>query len=92
MNINLDIDFKNTEAFIRKFESIANTIEERSSGLQTVKAELTAEYVVSQAMKISFFYDRSVSKPKVSTSYPITTSKFGFKLHLLLTETTSRDD
>ncbi|MBP5704250.1 MAG: cell surface protein SprA, partial [Paludibacteraceae bacterium] len=92
LNINLDIDFKNTEAFIRKFESITNTIEERSSGLQTVKAELTAEYVVSQAMKISFFYDRSVSKPRVSTSYPITTSKFGFKLHLLLTETTSRDD
>lgn len=92
LNLNLDIDFKNTEAFIRKFETIANTIEERSSGLQTVKAEFTAEYVVSQAMKVSFFYDRSVSKPKVSTSYPITTSKFGFKLHLLLTETTSRDD
>jgi len=92
LNLNLDIDFKNTEAFIRKFETIANTIEERSSGLQTMKAEFTAEYVVSQAMKISFFYDRSVSKPRVSTSYPITTSKFGFKLHLLLTESTSRDD
>lgn len=92
LNLNLDIDFKNTEAFIRKFETIANTIEERSSGLQTVKAEFTAEYVVSQSMKISFFYDRSVSKPRVSTSYPITASKFGFKLHLLLTETTSRDD
>lgn len=92
LNLNLDIDFKNTEAFIRKFETIANTIEERSSGLQTLKAEFTAEYVVSQAMKVSFFYDRSVSKPRVSTSYPITTSKFGFKLHLLLTETTSRDD
>lgn len=92
LNINLDIDFKNTEAFIRKFETIANTIQERSSGLQTVKAEFTAEYVVSQAMKVSFFYDRSVSKPRVSTSYPITTSKFGFKIHLLLTESTSRDD
>ncbi len=92
LNLNLDIDFKNTEAFIRKFETIANTIEERSSGLQTMKAEFTAEYVVSQSMKVSFFYDRSVSKPRVSTSYPITTSKFGFKLHLLLTETTSRDD
>lgn len=92
LNLNLDIDFKNTEAFIRKFETIANTIEERSSGLQSVKAEFTAEYVLSQAMKVSFFYDRSVSKPKVSTSYPITSSKFGFKIHILLTETTSRDD
>lgn len=92
LNLNLDIDFKNTEAFIRKFETISNTIEERSSGLQTMKAEFTAEYVVSQAMKISFFYDRSASKPRVSTSYPISTSKFGFKIHLLLTETTSRDD
>ncbi|MBQ0155147.1 MAG: cell surface protein SprA [Bacteroidales bacterium] len=92
LNLNLDIDFKNTEAFIRKFETINNTIEERSSGLQTMKAEFTAEYVVSQAMKVSFFYDRSASKPRVSTSYPITTSKFGIKIHLLLTETTSRDD
>ena len=57
-----------------------------------VKAEFTAEYVVSQAMKVSFFFDRSVSKPRVSTSYPISTTKFGFKLHLLLTESTSRDD
>ncbi|MCQ2188772.1 MAG: cell surface protein SprA [Paludibacteraceae bacterium] len=91
LNLNFDVDFKNTEAFIRKFETIYNTIEERSSGLQSVKIEFTAEYVVSQALKVSFYYDRSASKPKVSSSYPITSSKFGFKLHFMLTESASRD-
>lgn len=81
LNLGLDISFKNTDAFIRKIEE---NLSELNSGIKNFSLSFTAEYVVSNSFNIQFYFDRSASHPKISSSYPIINTDFGFKLKFQL--------
>lgn len=83
LNLRLDLSFKNTQALIRKLDD--ETATQATSGEKTVGAQFSAEYVFSSKMNFRLFYDRQVSTPMISSSYPTSNSNFGVSVKILLT-------
>ncbi|MDR3705918.1 MAG: cell surface protein SprA [Paludibacteraceae bacterium] len=83
LNLRLDLSKKNTKALIRKLDDDDET--QATSGESTFGLQFSAEYVFSSRMNFKLYYDRTITNPLVSTSYPTSSSDFGFSVKLLLT-------
>lgn len=83
LNLRLDVSYKLTDAYIRKIEDEYSQL---SSGINSFIIKFSADYVVSSRLNIRFYYDRTASTPKVSTSYPMVSSDFGIGIKLLLSK------
>jgi cell surface protein SprA len=83
LNLRLDLSYKNTDAYIRKIEDEYSQL---SNGITSFIIKFSADYVCSSRLNIRFYYDRTASTPKVSSSYPTVTSDFGIGLKLLLSK------
>ncbi|MCQ2234384.1 MAG: cell surface protein SprA [Paludibacteraceae bacterium] len=81
LNLRLDVSYKMTDAFVRKIDT---ELSERTSGINSFIIKFVADYVVSSRLNFRFYYDRTASTPKASTSYPMVTSDFGLGIRLLL--------
>ena len=83
LNLRFDLTYKNTDAYIRKIE---DNYSQLSNGITSFIIRFSADYVFSKRLNFRFYYDRTASTPKVSSSYPTVTSDFGFGLKLLLSK------
>jgi len=83
LNLRLDLSKKNTKALIRKLDDDDET--QATSGESTFGMQFSAEYVFSSRMNFKLYYDKTITNPLVSTSYPTSSSDFGFTVKLLLT-------
>lgn len=83
LNLRLDVSYKLTDAYIRKIEDEYSQL---SSGINTFLIKFSADYVVSSRLNFRFYYDRTASTPKVSTSYPMVSTDFGIGIKLLLSK------
>ena len=83
LNIRLDLSYKSTDAYIRK---IVDEYSQLSNGINSFIIKFSADYVLSSRINIRFYYDRTASTPKVSSSYPTVNSDFGIGVKLLLSK------
>lgn len=83
LNLRLDLSYKNTDAFVRK---IVDAYSQLSNGINSFIIKFSADYVFSSRLNIRFYYDRTASTPKVSSSCPTVNSDFGIGLKLLLSK------
>lgn len=83
LNLRLDLSYKSTDAYIRK---IVDNYSQLSSGINSFIIKFSADYVFSSRLNIRFYYDRTASTPKVSSSYPTVNCDFGIGLKLLLSK------
>ncbi|MBR6103514.1 MAG: cell surface protein SprA [Paludibacteraceae bacterium] len=83
LNLRLDVSYKLTDAYIRKIEDMYSQL---SSGINSFIIKFSADYVVSSRLNVRFYYDRTASTPKVSTSYPMVSSDFGIGVKILLSK------
>ena len=74
------LSYKNMHTLLRKIEQ---NYTQASSGNKTFAIKLQGDYVISKNMNMMIFYDRNASVPLVS-SYPVTSSAFGFSLRFTL--------
>lgn len=83
LNLRLDFSLRNQAAITR---DIANMVSAASSGNKALKLSFSADYTMSKLMTMSFYYDRQVNTPLLtSSSYPTTTQDFGFSMKFSLT-------
>jgi len=75
-----NVTYKNQHSLLRKIEQ---NYTQAQSGNQTFTIELLGDYVISKNMNMTIFYDREATVPLVS-SYPVTSSDFGFSLRFTL--------
>jgi cell surface protein SprA len=80
LNLTCNVTYKNQHTLLRKIEE---NYSQASSGNKTFVLELLGDYVVSKNMNFTIFYDRESTIPLVS-SYPVTSSDFGFSLKFTL--------
>ncbi len=78
----VDFSFKDIKTIIRKLDS---DDVQPTSGTKSFTIKLTADYVFSSKLNFRLFYDYQMSKPVISTSYPISTSNVGFSIKFMLT-------
>jgi len=81
MNLSGNLTYKNQHALLRKIE---DNYTQASSGNKSFVMELLADYVISKNMNMTLFYDLESTVPLVS-SYPVTSSDFGFSVRFSLT-------
>jgi len=83
LNLSADISVRDTYSIIRRIEEQLNQI---SAGQKIVTLKMTADYALSSRFNIQLFYDRNMSSPYISSSYPITNSSFGVSFRFSLTQ------
>jgi len=80
LSLNGNLTYKNQHALLRKIEE---NYTQASSGNKTFVMELLGDYTISRNLNMTVFYDLESTIPLVS-SYPVTSSDFGFSLRFSL--------
>lgn len=78
----IDFSFKDIKTIIRRIDS---DDVQPTTGTKALTIKLTADYVFSSKLNFRLFYDYQMSRPVISTSYPISTSNVGFSIKFMLT-------
>lgn len=83
LNLRADISVRDTYSIIRRIEEQLNQI---TAGQKIVTLKMTADYALSSRFNIQLFYDRNMSSPYISSSYPVTNSSFGVSFRFSLAQ------
>lgn len=83
LKLNLDISYKDIKSLLRK---INENITQASSGNKIISIRCTADYVFSSKINLQLFFDRQMTAPLISTSYPVSATNFGISFKFLLSK------
>lgn len=82
LKVNADISYKDVKSLLRKIEE---NLTQASSGNKVLSLKIMADYVFSSKVNIQLFYDRQVSTPLISSSFPVSSSNMGVSFKFMLT-------
>ena len=82
LKMNLDFSYKDIKTLLRK---VNENITQASSGNKVVSIRFTADYVFSSKVNLQLFFDRQMTAPLVSSSYPVSSTNFGLSFKFMLT-------
>ena len=80
--MNLDFSYKDIKSLLRK---VSEDITQASSGNKVMSLRFTADYVFSSKVNLQLFFDRQMTAPLVSSSYPVSSTNFGLSFKFMLT-------
>ncbi len=83
LNLRVDFSMKDNIAIFRRIEDGVNQL---TSGRKINTLKITADYVLSDRFNMQVFYDRAVTSPYISSSYPTSNSNFGVSFRFSLTQ------
>ncbi|MFV0392023.1 MAG: cell surface protein SprA [Paludibacteraceae bacterium] len=83
LKLNLDFSYKDIKSLLRKINE-TDHITQASSGNKVVTLRFTADYVFSSKVNLQMFFDRQMTAPLVSSSYPVSSTNFGISFKFLL--------
>ena len=81
LDLKLDFNIMNNKTIIRK---VIEDVEQITMGQQVFKIKFSADYVVNQRLNIKAFYDRVITNPFISTTFPSSITNVGFSLRFTL--------
>ncbi len=82
LKLNLDISYKDIKSLLRK---VNEDITQASSGNKVMSVRFTADYVFSSKVNLQMFFDRQMTAPLVSSSYPVSSTNLGVSFKFMLT-------
>ena len=81
LDLKLDFNLINNKTVIRK---VIEDLEQITMGQQVIKIKFSADYVINQRLNIKAFYDRAITNPFISTTFPSSITNIGFSLRFTL--------
>ena len=81
LDLKLDFNLMSNKTVIRK---VIEDVEQITMGQQLIKIKFSADYVVNQRLNIKVFYDRAITNPFISTTFPSSITNLGFSLRFTL--------
>jgi len=81
LDLKLDFSLMNNKTVIRK---VIEDVEQITMGQQLIKIKFSADYVINQRLNIKAFYDRVITNPFISTTFPSSITNVGFSLRFTL--------
>ena len=81
LDLKLDFNVMNNKTIIRK---VIEDVEQITMGQQLIKIKFSADYVINQRLNIKAFYDRAITNPFISTTFPSSITNIGFSLRFTL--------
>ena len=82
LKLNADLSYKDIKALLRKIDE---NLTQASSGSKMLTLKIMADYVFSSKVNIQAFYDRQISTPLISSSFPVSATNFGVSFKFMLT-------
>ena len=70
-----DVRFLDSKTIQRRFQGINTTV----SGNYQVSVKPTVQYTINQRANVTVYFDRNINRPAVSTSFPRSDTRFGFR-------------
>ena len=81
LDLKIDFNIMNNKTVIRK---IIEDVEQITMGQQVIKLNFSADYVVNQRLNLKVFYDKVITNPFISTTFPGAITNAGFSLRFTL--------
>ena len=69
---------------IEEIRKIIEDVEQITMGQQVIKLNFSADYVVNQRLNLRVFYDKVITNPFISTTFPGAITNVGFSLRFTL--------
>ncbi|MPN13952.1 hypothetical protein SDC9_161278 [bioreactor metagenome] len=82
LKINADLSYKDIKSLLRKIDQ---NLTQASSGNKLLTLKIMADYVFSSKVNIQMFFDRQVSTPLISSTFPVSSTNFGVSFKFMLT-------
>ncbi|MDR3651581.1 MAG: cell surface protein SprA [Paludibacter sp.] len=82
LKLSADLSYKDIKTLLRNVEE---NITQASSGNKLLTLKVIADYVFSAKVNIQLFYDRQMSTPLISSSFPVSSTNFGVSFKFMLT-------
>jgi len=82
LKLSADFSYKDIKTLLRKIDE---NITQASSGNKLLTLKVIADYVFSSKVNIQLFYNKQMSTPLISSSYPVSSSDFGVSFKFMLT-------
>ncbi len=83
LDFKVDLSFRNNITIVRKLEERTN---QPSAGTDMITIKTSIDYIVNERFNIRLFYDRLITTPIVSTSYPTSTTNAGISVRFTLSQ------
>ena len=83
LDLKLDFSLRSNQVVIRKIEE---NQEEITGGNSVIKLKFTADYVVSSQFNLRLFYDKVMTNPYVSNTFPSAITNAGFSVRFTLAQ------
>lgn len=81
LSMRLDMSYRDNVTIQRSIDNLLNTV---TDGVAMFQLKPTISYQISDQLNLQMYFDRTVNIPKISTSYPRYSSRFGLQLRLTL--------
>ena len=81
LDLKMDVNIRNNKTVIRR---IVEDEEQITMGQQTISLKFSADYVINSRINLKMFYDKVITNPFISTSYPGAITNAGFSLRFTL--------
>jgi len=81
LDLKLDFNIRNNKTIIRK---VIEDVEQITMGQQIISIKFSVDYVVNQRLNIKAFYDKVITNPFISTTFPGAITNVGFSLRFTL--------
>ena len=81
LDLRADFSLRKNKTVIRK---IIENLEQITMGQQVIKINFSTDYVVNQRLNLKIFYDKVITNPFISTTFPGAITNAGFSLRFTL--------
>jgi len=82
LKLNADLSYKDIKTLLRKVDT---ELTQASSGNKLFSLKIIADYVFSSKVNIQLFFDRQMSTPLISSTFPVSSTNFGVSFKFMLT-------
>lgn len=83
INLRANVSIRGNQTVIRK---VVENVNQVTSGQNLIKIETSADYVLNERLTVKAFFDKSLTKPYVSSSYPTGNANAGVSVRFTLSQ------
>ena len=81
LDLKIDLNIRNNRTVIRK---VIEDVEQIIAGQQIITIKFSADYVINQRLNVKAFYDKVITNPFLSTTFPGAITNAGFSIRFTL--------
>ena len=81
MDLKIDLNIRNNRTVFRK---VIEDVEQIIAGQQIITIKFSADYVINQRLNVKAFYDKVITNPFLSTTFPGAITNAGFSIRFTL--------